>query len=72
MIRKDEAKGALARVGEMRNVYKVLVRKLEGHFHLEDILVGREIILKLILRKEAVTMWSGFIWLRITINGGML
>jgi len=38
--------GHVARTGEMRNVYKVLVRKPEGKRPLEEIGVGGRIILE--------------------------
>jgi hypothetical protein len=34
--------------------------------------VNRTIIFKWILKRQGVTIWSGFIWLRIGISGGIL
>jgi hypothetical protein len=46
-----------------------LVRKLEGKCHLEVLVVDGRIILKWI---TDVRVWTGFIWLRIGTNGGLL
>ena len=43
--------GYVARVGERRDAYRVLVGKPVGRDHLEDPGVGGRIILKLIFRK---------------------
>jgi hypothetical protein len=43
---------------DMRNAYKVLVWKPEGERPL------RTIIIKQILNKWRMSMWSGFMWLR--------
>jgi hypothetical protein len=57
-------------MGQMRNSHRISVgnakrRNLLGHLD-ED---GR-IILKWILRKLGVRVWSGFVWLRIRFIGG--
>jgi hypothetical protein len=41
--------GHVARMGEMRNVYKILVGKTEGKEHLEDLRVDGRIILDWVL-----------------------
>jgi hypothetical protein len=46
-------------MGEMRNTYKILVRKCEGKRHLGDLGVVGRTILKLILKKYNVRMWTG-------------
>jgi hypothetical protein len=46
--------GCIARVGERRDVHRVLVGKPEGNNHLEDTGVDRSIILKWIFNK-----WGG-------------
>jgi hypothetical protein len=58
--------------GEMRNVYKILVGKLKGRDHSEDLDVDRIIILERILEIQDGKMWTGFIWLRIGTSGGLL
>jgi hypothetical protein len=56
-----------ALTGEMRNAYyNILVRKYEGKRPL-----GR-IILKYILNKFGVRVWTGFDWLRIGSNSKLL
>ena len=62
----------IARMGERRDVYRVLVRNPEGKNHLGEQGVDGRIILRWILRKwEGVvgTVWS---WLRIGTGGGRL
>jgi hypothetical protein len=61
--------GHVARVGERRGVYRVLVRKTEGKIHLEDRSVDRRLILRWIFRKWT---WTGLIWLRTGTGGGYL
>jgi len=62
----------LARVGEMRGVYRVLVGKPEGKRPLGRPGVDRSIILRWIFRKWDVVMWTGSSWLRIGTGGGHL
>jgi len=40
--------------------------------HSEDLGVRRKIILKYILEKQGENVWTGFIWIRIEINGRLL
>jgi len=42
--------GHVARVGERRNAYRVLVGKPDGNDHLEDICIYEKMILKSILK----------------------
>jgi hypothetical protein len=39
---------------------------------LEDLAIGERIILKYILKKLNERLWTGLIWLRIGISGGLL
>jgi hypothetical protein len=64
--------GHVASMGEMRNVYKILVGKPEGKSHSEELSVDRKITLECILGKQGEKVWTGFIWHRIGINGGLL
>jgi hypothetical protein len=48
-------------MGEMRNVYKILVRKPE-----------RRRLLEWIFGKEGWKVWTGCLWLRIGPSGGLL
>ena len=54
----------MARIGERRREYSVLVGKPERN-DLEDLAIGERITLKEILKEFAVRTWTGLIWLRI-------
>jgi hypothetical protein len=59
-------------VREMRNAYKIFVRKTEGINHLKDLDVEGEIFFpKQILEKSAGRMQTGFIWLVTGTSGGL-
>jgi len=57
---------------ERRDVYRDLVGELRERDHLEDPGVDARIILKWILRKWDVGIWTGSSWLRIETVGGHL
>jgi hypothetical protein len=64
--------GLVARIGENRNVYRLLVGKPEGKR-----LLGRPrrrcwIILGWILERWDGVMWTGLVWLRIGTGGELL
>jgi hypothetical protein len=59
-------------MGEMRGVYRVLVRKPGRNSHFGDPGVDGRIILRWIFRKWDVGVWTGSIWLRIVTDGGHL
>jgi hypothetical protein len=61
--------GHIACMGKMRNVYKILVGKLEGRDHLEDLGTDGKIILELIAGKLGRKIWAGFICLRLGTSG---
>ena len=61
----------VARTGERRGVYRVLVGRSNGH-HLGDRGIDERIILKWIFRKWDVGALTGLIWLRIGTGGGHL
>jgi len=63
--------GHVARMGERRGVYRVLVGKPERE-HLGDPGVDGKIILRWIFRKCDVGVWTGWSWLRIGTGGGHL
>jgi len=46
---------------EMRNTYKIVIRKTERRDHLRDLGIDWKMILKWITKKEHVRMWKGFI-----------
>jgi hypothetical protein len=64
--------GHVTRMGEGRNVYRVLVGKPEGKNHLEDQGVDGRMGSKWIFRRLVAGVWSGFTWLRIGTVGGLL
>jgi hypothetical protein len=64
--------GHVARMGEGRNVYRVLVGKPEGKDHLKDQDVDGRMGSKWTSGRLVGGVWSGFIWLKIGIFGGLL
>jgi len=64
--------GHVARMGERRNAYRVLVGKPEGRDYLGDADIGGKIILKWTFGKWYVGVWTGSNWLRIGTGGGHL
>jgi hypothetical protein len=64
--------GHMARMGEGRNMYRILVRKPEGKRPLERPRRRWENGIKVDLREIVWGVWSGFIWLRIETVGGLL
>jgi hypothetical protein len=59
--------GHVAQMGE--NMYKLLVRKLEGRRPYEDQDIDGWIILRWILEIWDGIVWTGLIWLRIGTGG---
>jgi hypothetical protein len=49
----------------MRDVYRVLVGNLRERYHLEDLCVDGNKILRWIYKKWDGGAWTGLIWLRI-------
>jgi len=64
--------GHVSRVGERRGVYRVLVGNLKERDRLGDPGIDGRIILRCILRKWDLGVWSGSSWLRIGTGGGHL
>jgi hypothetical protein len=64
--------GHVARMGEGRNVYGVLVGKPKGKRPLERPRRRWEDGIKMDLREIGWGVWSGFTWLRIGTAGGLL
>ena len=63
--------GHVARMGEMRGVFRVLVGNLMERDHLGDRGVEGS-LLRWIFRKWDVGVWTGSSWFRIVIVGGQL
>jgi hypothetical protein len=57
--------GHVARIGDGRAVYRVLVGKLRERRHWGDPGVDGRIILRWIFKKYDMRVWTGFSWLRI-------
>jgi len=70
--RRMRWKGHVARVGERRGVYRILVGKPEGKRPLGDPGVDGSLILRWVFRKWGVGLWTGSSWLRIRTVGGNL
>jgi len=64
--------GHVARMGEERGVYRVLLGKPEGKRHWGDLGVDGWIILRWISRRWDVGIWTGLGWPRIETSGGRL
>jgi hypothetical protein len=64
--------GHVARMGEGRNVYRILVGKPEGKRPVERPRRRWEDGIQMDLRDTGWGVWSGFTWLRIGIVGGLL
>jgi hypothetical protein len=65
--------GHVARIGESRDAYRILVGSRKEGDHWEDQDLGGWTILKRILdRKEDGMVWIGSIWLRIGASGRLL
>ena len=62
----------VARMGEKRSVYRILVWKPEGTRPLGRPKGGWDIVLRWIFRKWDVGVWTGSSWLRRGIGGGHL
>jgi hypothetical protein len=58
--------GHVARKGEVRNSYNILIGKPEGNRPLKDLDIDGRLTL------EWIKLWTGFIWLRIGTSGGLL
>jgi hypothetical protein len=57
-------------MGEIRNAYSILVNP-KGRGHSEDLGVDGKIILEWILGKQVGKLWTGCIWLRVGLSGGL-
>jgi hypothetical protein len=64
--------GHVARMGEDRGVYRVLVGKPKGKRPLGNLGIDGWIILGRISRRWDVGIWTGLVWPRIETRGGRL
>ena len=64
--------GACSTYGKRRGVYRVLMWKSEGKNHLGNPGIDGRIILRWIVRKWDVGVWTGSSWLRTGTVGGHL
>jgi hypothetical protein len=64
--------GHVARMGEKRNAYRILMGKPQTKQPLGSLGVDGRVILKWILEKSDGVEWPGFIWLRLGISGWLL
>jgi hypothetical protein len=64
--------GHVARTGEKRSAYRLLVGKAEGKIPLEDQDIGGQITLEWILERWDGVMWTGLVWLRLGTGGELL
>jgi hypothetical protein len=44
----------------------------KGRGNMEDLVIDGRMILRRILQKQDVRVWTGFVWLRIGISGGLV
>jgi hypothetical protein len=59
-------------MGELRNVYKIFVRKPEGNRPLGRPGCRWEDNVRIYLREKGGKVWTGFFWLRREVNEGLL
>jgi hypothetical protein len=71
-LRRMRWAGHVARMGEERKVYKVLVGKPEGKRPLERPRHRWEDGIRMDLRETGLGVYSGFSWLMIETGGGLL
>jgi hypothetical protein len=64
--------GYVARMGEMRNAYSILVGKPDGKIPLGKSRGRWENNIRMNLRGKGGRVWTGCIWLRIGTSGGLL
>jgi hypothetical protein len=59
-------------MGETINACRIIVKNLKGRDYCENLGIGGRIILKWILMKNDMEMWTGLIWLRRSTSWGLL
>jgi hypothetical protein len=64
----------IARMGEMRNAYSILVGNMKGRDLLEDLGIQWrwEDYIRMYFKEIGWGVWTGCIWLRIGTSGGVL
>ena len=71
-IKKNEMGEHVARMGEKRGSYRVLVRKPDGKRPLGTPSLRWECNIKMDLEEVEWGAWTGLIWLRVGTGGGHL
>jgi hypothetical protein len=71
-LRKMRLAGYVARMGEGRGAYRILVGRPEGRRPLGRPRLRWEDNIKMDLQEVEWGAWSGLIWLRIGTDGGLL
>jgi hypothetical protein len=64
--------GHVARVGDRKGTYGVLVGYIREIDHLEDLGVDRRIISEWVIEKGVWEAWTVLLWLRLGTGGGSL
>jgi len=64
--------GHVARIGESKGAYRVLVGKIEGKRSFGRLSSGWENNIKMYLQELGWAAWTGLIWLRTGTGGGHL
>jgi len=64
--------GHVIRMGEIKNVYRMLSENLKGRDHPGNLGIDGRTILERILGKQDGKVQTGFIWLRTGTSGGFL
>jgi hypothetical protein len=71
-LRRMRWAGHVARMGEKKNAYRLLVESQRERDHKEDQDVGGWIMSGCILERWDGVMWTGLVWLRIGTGGELL
>jgi hypothetical protein len=59
--------GLVLYIGDMKNEYKISDGILQERYHFLDLGINRR-ILKWILEKDCVIIWTGFTWFKIQLS----
>jgi hypothetical protein len=70
--RRNETDGAYSTHRRDKNVYEILIGKLEWRNHLEDLGVDEKVLLESVIEKQGGKVWTGCIWFMTGTSGGLL